>query len=105
MALGKPAIVTPAGDAPVVVQHGINGYVVEFNDAPGLAERMVELARSPELRRQMGQAGREHIEAFYSLDGLAGRLLEIYSQAASLRRSRLPSPAGVILQDQSPPAR
>jgi glycosyltransferase involved in cell wall biosynthesis len=94
LAMAKPAIVTPAGDAPLVVQHGVSGYVVEFGDMQGLAERMVDLARSRELRHEMGRAGRERIEASYSLDGLAGRLLEIYSQAASRRRLRLPSPAG-----------
>jgi glycosyltransferase involved in cell wall biosynthesis len=92
MALGKPAIVTPAGDAPLVVQHDRSGFVVEFNDPQGLAARMVELARSPELRARMGRAGREHIEAAYSVDGLAERLLRIYAQAARGRRARLPAP-------------
>jgi glycosyltransferase involved in cell wall biosynthesis len=92
LAMGKPAIVTPAGDAPVVVQHAISGFVVEFNDPRGLADKMVDLARSPGLRLRMGRAGREHIETFYSLDGLAGRLLRIYGAAAGRRRSSLPAP-------------
>jgi glycosyltransferase involved in cell wall biosynthesis len=92
MALGKPAIVTPAGDAPLVVQHGSSGFVVDFNDPQGLAARMVELARSAELRARMGRAGREHIEAAYSVDGLAERLLRVYAQAGSGRRSRIPVP-------------
>jgi glycosyltransferase involved in cell wall biosynthesis len=90
MAMGKPAIVTPAGDAPVIVQNGVSGFVVDFADPPALAEKMVELARSPELRARMGKASREHIENSYSVDGLAERLLRIYAQAASRRGSPLP---------------
>jgi glycosyltransferase involved in cell wall biosynthesis len=93
LAMAKPAIVTPAGDAPVIVQHGISGFVVEFNDPRGLAEKMVDLARSRELRLRMGRAGREHIETFYNLDGLADRLLRIYAEAAGRRHSSLPAPA------------
>ena len=101
LAMGKPAIVTPAGDAPVVVQHGISGYVVDFGDVQGLAARMADLTRSPELRRTMGRAGRERIEASYSLDGLAGRLLDIYTQAASLRRSPLPYASAEVAKSSS----
>ena len=105
MAMGKPAIVTPAGDAPLVVQHGINGFVVEFNDLRGLAGRMVDLACSPELRARMGRAGRERIEDSHSVDGLAGRLLRIYAEAAKQRHLRLPAPVSAIVSEASRLAR
>jgi glycosyltransferase involved in cell wall biosynthesis len=92
MAMGKPAVVTPAGDAPAIVNHGVSGFVVDFDDHSTLAARMAELARSPELRSRMGKASRLEIEESYSINGLANRLLEIYAKAASGRGSRLPVP-------------
>jgi glycosyltransferase involved in cell wall biosynthesis len=105
MAMGKPTVVTPAGDAPSIVQHGVSGFVIDFDDHQALAKRMVELARSPELRLRMGRASRSEIEESYSLEGLAGRLLEIYAKAASGRRSGLPVPAGAIAEEASRAAR
>lgn len=105
MAMGKPAVVTPAGDAPSIVQHGVSGFVVDFDDHQALANRMVELARSNELRARMGRASRSEIEESYSLDGLAGRLLEIYAKAASGRRTGLPGPVGAIAEEASRAAR
>jgi glycosyltransferase involved in cell wall biosynthesis len=105
LAMGKPAIVTPAGDAPLIVQHGLNGFVVPFDDSQELADRMVELACSPALRVRMGRAGREHIEESYSLDGLAEQLLRIYAQAATRRHSRLPAPVSAVVSGASRPAR
>jgi glycosyltransferase involved in cell wall biosynthesis len=101
MAMGKPVIVTPAGDAPLIVRHGVSGFVVDFDDSQALAERMVELARSPELRARMGRASRNEIEESYTLDGLASRLLAIYAKAASGRRSRLPAPASAAAEGAS----
>lgn len=95
MAMGRPTIVTPAGDAPVIVEHGVSGFVVDFDNHEALAERMVEMAQSPELRARMGRASRTEIERSYSLDGLASRLMEIYSKAAAVGRSQLPVTAAV----------
>lgn len=82
MAARLPVITTPAGDASAVVQDGVTGYVVPFNDIEGLAGRMVQLAQSPQLRHQMGEAGRKRVEQHYSFEKLANRLLSIYEKMA-----------------------
>lgn len=82
MAARRAVITTPAGDASAVVQDGVTGYVVPFNDIEGLAERMVQLAQSPQLRHQMGEAGRKRVEQHYSFEKLANRLLSIYEKIA-----------------------
>jgi glycosyltransferase involved in cell wall biosynthesis len=78
MAAGLPVITTPAGDAPIVVQDGISGYVVPFGDVDGMAARIVQLARSPNLSGQFGAASRKRVEQHYSYDGLGDRLLSAY---------------------------
>ena len=82
MAAGLPVLTTPAGDAGIVVQDGGAGYVVPFEGGEALAERLVQLATSPDLRRRLGEAGREYARARYSSAGLAGRLLSVYRAVA-----------------------
>jgi glycosyltransferase involved in cell wall biosynthesis len=82
MAAGLPVITTPAGDASAVTQNGVTGYVTPFDDIDAMAERMVLLARSPELCRSLGEAGRRRVEQLYGFDGLAERLLSTYRAIA-----------------------
>jgi glycosyltransferase involved in cell wall biosynthesis len=85
MAARLPVITTPAGDAGLVVQDNVTGYVVPFDDIEQTAERIVRLARSPELRRSFGQAGRLRVERCYSYDQLPAALLGTYRSIAIAR--------------------
>jgi glycosyltransferase involved in cell wall biosynthesis len=83
MAARLPVITTPAGDAGVIVQDDVTGYVVPFDDVEQIAERVVRLARSPELRRSFGRAGRLRVEQCYSSEQLAASLLGTYRSIAA----------------------
>ena len=87
MAARLPIVTTPAGEASRVVQDGVTGYVVPFDDVQRMADCMVRLAESPALRRQMGEAGRELVEQHSGADDLAARLLFIY-QSIALQQNR-----------------
>jgi glycosyltransferase involved in cell wall biosynthesis len=86
MAAGLPVITTPAGDAGWLVQDGIGGFVVEFDDLDGLVERMLTLGRSPELRTQFGGAGRERVTRDFRSDALSVQMISAYRTGA--RRMR-----------------
>ncbi len=101
MAAGLPVVATPAGEVPAIVDHGRTGYVVDFEDTDGLAQRLVQLAQSPELRGQLGQAGRRRVELDYALDGLLERFFAVLrTTAAHSRRRTLLR----LLQPPLPPA-
>jgi glycosyltransferase involved in cell wall biosynthesis len=85
MAVELPVITTPAGDAGLVVKDDVTGYVVPFDDVDQIGERVVRLARSPELRRSFGRAGRLRVEQSYSSEQLAASLLGIYRSIAAAR--------------------
>ena len=97
MAAHRPVVTTPAGDAGLVVEDGISGYVVPFDDVQAMASAMVRLAESPELGRKFGEAGRRRVEEDYSFDGLAGRLISAYEAIAERhgRRDILAAVAGL----------
>lgn len=78
MAASLPVITTPAGDSALVVQDGITGYVVDFDDLEGMAERILYLSRNPGVREKLGGAGRKRIETSYNMDNLGEQLLAIY---------------------------
>ncbi len=100
MAARIPVITTPAGDATVMVQDGVTGYVVPFDGVQEMSDRMVRLAVSPHLGRAMGEAGRRRVEREYGLSALAENLLRVYRTAAQQRKrgdllSRLADPASL----------
>jgi glycosyltransferase involved in cell wall biosynthesis len=82
MAAGLPVVTTPAGDASVVVEHGRTGFVTPHGAVDAMAARLLELARSADLRRRLGKAGRERVVQEYAPDGLGRRLLTAYGTLA-----------------------
>ena len=61
MACGLPVSATTGGALPEVVEDGVTGILVPPGNAPALAEAMRTLMGDAELRRRMGQAGRERV--------------------------------------------
>jgi glycosyltransferase involved in cell wall biosynthesis len=73
MAAGLPVVANPVGVQSDMVRHGENGFLAttpeEWVDAVG------RLARDPELRQRMGQAGRQRVERDFSVRAGAARWL------------------------------
>ncbi len=86
MAAKLPVVATPCGDIERMVTDGTTGYVVPSGDVGALADRIVTLAGSGELRARLGNAGRMVVEGSYASGQLAGRLLEVYDDIAKRRR-------------------
>jgi glycosyltransferase involved in cell wall biosynthesis len=82
MAARLPVITTDAGDAGLIVQHGVTGYVVPNDDISQMAECILRLARSPDLRAALGNAGRRRVEQLYSFNALPDLLLRTYHAVA-----------------------
>jgi glycosyltransferase involved in cell wall biosynthesis len=63
MQFGLPVIVSDrVGCGPVLVQHGVNGYVVPAGDVGALALALRQMADDPVLRESMGHKSRQIIE-------------------------------------------
>ena len=58
---GLPCVTTDAPGCREIVEDGVNGYLVPVRDARALAEAIRRLHADPQLRRSMGQAGREKV--------------------------------------------
>jgi glycosyltransferase involved in cell wall biosynthesis len=78
MAMKKPVVCWDSGGAPEVIQHGITGLLVERGSIPGLAEALTKLLGDPDLRRRLGQAGRERAAQVFSPQRMCQTMLEAY---------------------------
>jgi glycosyltransferase involved in cell wall biosynthesis len=98
MAMGKPVIATAWG-GPLDYLDDSCGVLVPPTDreslVQGLADAMVRLAASPELRRQMGHNGREKVLRDYDWEVKVDRIVELYRQALG-GRDRAARPAEAL---------
>jgi N-acetyl-alpha-D-glucosaminyl L-malate synthase BshA len=65
MACEMPVIASDSGGIPEVVTHGVEGFLAPVGDVKAMGEYAIRLGRDPELRAQMGTAGRKRaVEVF-----------------------------------------
>lgn len=83
MASGLPSVVSDIPGNVAVVRDGVEGLVVPVGDVAALAEAMVKLYRSPELRTRMGSAARKTIEARFAISAVAEQLEAAYRKLPS----------------------
>jgi glycosyltransferase involved in cell wall biosynthesis len=81
MAMGLPVIATDWG-GPADYLDATSGILVPPRSreqfVTDLAAAMVKLARSPDLRQKMGQAGRRRVEESFDWERKVDRMMEIY---------------------------
>ena len=82
MACGIPCIATRVSGSEDIIEHGVNGLLVEPEDYQELAQALILLLRDPELARKYGEAARETVEQNYSLEFFTDIYLELYRQLA-----------------------
>ena len=75
---GRPLIATDAPGCREIVINGENGLLVPVNDVEALAAAIRRLLQSKELRRQMGQVGRQLVEDEFSLETVTCETLAVY---------------------------
>ncbi|MFQ5399193.1 MAG: glycosyltransferase family 4 protein [Anaerolineae bacterium] len=74
----KPVVGADVGGIPGVVDDGHNGFLVRFGDVTGLMGATERLLTDEDLRRRMGQHGREKIESLYTWEKVTDRVLANY---------------------------
>lgn len=84
MASGKPIVVSRSGGLVESVVDGVTGFVIPKEDATLLAERLSTLLKSPGLARQMGQAGRRHVEKRFTRRRMADEVDALYRQKVAV---------------------
>ncbi len=92
MSLAVPVVVTPVGSIADVIRDGENGLLVAPRDAEALRATLARLLASPELRRRIGDAGRETARETFGLDRGAEALRDVLHQVIGDERASEPAP-------------
>ncbi len=84
MAMAKPVVAWNSGAAPEVISHGETGLLVERGRVPELAEAIVRLARDGELRRRLGENGRERVQTEFTPRRMCEAMTAVYRATLGL---------------------
>ena len=83
MSCGLPIVATNCSSLPELVVHGKGGYLCELGDVADFADKIIQLAENPVLRRQMGEFNRTRIEKKFLLERMIKEYTEVFEEAAS----------------------
>jgi glycosyltransferase involved in cell wall biosynthesis len=81
MALGIPTICSPVGVNSTIIKDGVNGYLADSSSE--WIEKIKIMIADAELRRRIGEAGRQTVESEYSAKVVAPKVHAIFKTAAS----------------------
>jgi glycosyltransferase involved in cell wall biosynthesis len=87
MAAGVPVVGTRAGGVPEIVVDGKTGMLVERGDASALGEAIIYLLQNDNVRKSMGEAGRERAVRLFSWEHSVKDLLRHYDAILASARS------------------
>jgi glycosyltransferase involved in cell wall biosynthesis len=83
LACGRAVIVSAAGGAAELVEHGVDALTCAPDDAAALADAIATLASDADLRSRLGSAARNTAVRRFDPDVFARAFLEIYDRAAA----------------------
>jgi teichuronic acid biosynthesis glycosyltransferase TuaC len=83
MSAAKPVIACRGQGIEEVIQHGINGWLVDPDDLEGLTEALSMLLQNAQLRQEMGAAARNTILQSFTLAYQAARLVRLYKECVT----------------------
>lgn len=86
MACGVPVVASAVGINREIVQDGANGFLIAKPEE--WVKRLSQLLQDAQLRRRLGDAGRQTVESKYSLKCAGGRLVQWVNEIAGKESSR-----------------
>ena len=78
MALGTPVVATRIAGVPRLVQHDVNGLLVDPGSAEALACAFSDLLSNPQRREALAAVGRKTIEDEFSFASRMERIRDVY---------------------------
>ncbi len=80
MAVGIPVIATDVGGNSEAVAHGTTGYIVPVDDAKALTDKIRELIKDEEKRKEMGAAGKARVMEMFTINNHVALIERLYHE-------------------------
>ena len=87
---GVPVVCSDADGLRENVEDGVTGFVVPRRDPGALADRLLQLARDPELRYRIGAAGPERVASQFAFEDHVDAWVSFYDDALARRHGANP---------------
>lgn len=78
MACGLPAIATTVGAAPTMISPGVDGFLIEPGDRPGLATLLTQLVGDSHLREAVGAAAASSVRRRFAIEQVVTEIEATY---------------------------
>jgi glycosyltransferase involved in cell wall biosynthesis len=88
MALGVPVLATNVGGPSEIIENGREGYLLSPSEPEAWSRAVRTIAERPELRREMGLAGRRRVEQAFTVERHVAAMLSVYQRALTQRAGR-----------------
>ncbi|MEG0472616.1 MAG: N-acetyl-alpha-D-glucosaminyl L-malate synthase BshA [Solibacillus sp.] len=83
MACGVPGIGTAIGGIPEVIEHGVNGYLVELGDTDAVANYAIELLKDDQKLAVFRQSALDAVQNKFHQDSIIEQYEQIYERLAA----------------------
>lgn len=77
---GTPVVASNIGGIPLQIQDGESGFLLDFADTKGFADKIVTLLKDPALADEMGRKGREHVKNNFLITRLLIDYLDLLAE-------------------------
>jgi len=88
MAVGRPVVAARCGGIPEVVEDRVTGLLVAPGDVSGFASAVARLLDDPQLRADLGAAGRARVASLFGCDTYIDKILDVYRDIIAGRQGR-----------------
>jgi glycosyltransferase involved in cell wall biosynthesis len=82
-ACGKPVVATATEHTRILVEHGINGLIVDIGDCSGMADAIVRLLSDEALSRELGENGHAKARREFGSGENTRRIIDLCSEVVS----------------------
>lgn len=86
MAAGVPVVATEVGGVPELVDDGVTGFLAPASDSAALADSIVRLCASAELRRSVAERARQRVASDFSQSTMIDEYARLYQEMTTRDR-------------------
>jgi glycosyltransferase involved in cell wall biosynthesis len=94
MAAGVPVVANDDGGTSEQIVHGVTGLLVGDCAPRSVADGLLRILSDRDLARTLGEAGRQHVAACFSMPRMVDNYLRLFERSAEPDRSRKPAEPG-----------